>query len=165
EAVAHEIEAADAETSATNNEIGGIDRDLAAARADLHETRAVLDEPGYVPAHELFDAVGQLVSDVALATPADCDRCQSSTADALTAQVEAKAAKQNTVGNRVVVKMGELRARYPVETTEFDNSVLSAPGYRDLHRRLVEDDLPRFQAQFKTYLNTNTIRDIAGFHS
>src|SRR5690606_28827596 len=24
-------------------------------------------------------------------------------------------------------------------------------------------DLPRFEAQFKTYLNTNTIRDIAGF--
>src|SRR5262249_15586600 len=29
----------------------------------------------------------------------------------------------------------------------------------------VDDDLPRFEAQFKTYLNTNTIRDIAGFQA
>ncbi len=52
-----------------------------------------------------------------------------------------------------------------METAEFDDSVLSASGYRELHQRLVHDDLPRFQAQFKTYLNTNTIRDIATFHS
>jgi uncharacterized protein YPO0396 len=43
--------------------------------------------------------------------------------------------------------------------------VESTDGYRELHKRLVEDDLPRFTAQFKTYLNQNTIRDIAGFHS
>ena len=39
------------------------------------------------------------------------------------------------------------------------------PGYRELHARLVDDDLPRFQEQFKRYLNQNTIRDIAGFQS
>ena len=61
--------------------------------------------------------------------------------------------------------MADFRQQYPVETTELDDSVLSASGYRELHTRLVEDDLPRFQTQFKTYLNTNTIRDIAGFHS
>jgi uncharacterized protein YPO0396 len=61
--------------------------------------------------------------------------------------------------------MGDFRKAYPVETAEFDDSVLSASGYRDLHQRLVHDDLPRFTDQFKTYLNTNTIRDIAGFHS
>jgi uncharacterized protein YPO0396 len=165
EAVAYEIDAADVTMSSINNEIGGVDRDLAGARKDLHETRQVLDEPGCGPARDVFDAIAQSVSDVALATPADCDRCQSTTSDALTTQVEAKASRQTTVANRVVAKMGELRARYPIETTDFDNSVLSAAGYRDLHRRLVEDDLPRFQAQFKTYLNTNTIRDIAGFHS
>ena len=69
------------------------------------------------------------------------------------------------VGTARRISMGDFRAAYPVETAEFDDSVLSARGYRDLHQRLTRDDLPRFQAQFKTYLNTNTIRDIAGFHS
>jgi uncharacterized protein YPO0396 len=61
--------------------------------------------------------------------------------------------------------MGEFRRHYPVETSELDNAVESAVGYRELHKRLTDDDLPRFQQQFKTYLNQNTIRDIAGFQS
>ena len=61
--------------------------------------------------------------------------------------------------------MGEFRRQYPVETTELDDSVESADGYRELHGRLAGDDLPRFRQQFKTYLNQNTIRDIAGFQS
>ena len=61
--------------------------------------------------------------------------------------------------------MAGFRQQYPVETTDLDDSVLAAAGYRELHQRLVTDDLPRFQARFKAYLNTNTIRDIAGFHS
>ena len=47
----------------------------------------------------------------------------------------------------------------------FDNSVHSAGEYRALHDPIASDELPRFESQFKTYLNTNTIRDIAGFHS
>ena len=40
--------------------------------------------------------------------------------------------------------MGEFRRQYPVETAELDDSVESAAGYRELHKRLVNDDLPRF---------------------
>jgi len=52
-----------------------------------------------------------------------------------------------------------------IATNELSDSVESADGYRELQKRLVNDDLPRFTEQFKTYLNQNTIRDIAGFHS
>ena len=34
-----------------------------------------------------------------------------------------------------------------------------------MHDRLRDDDLPRFEEEFKAYLNTNTIRDIATFQS
>jgi uncharacterized protein YPO0396 len=61
--------------------------------------------------------------------------------------------------------MGEFRRQYPVHASELNDSVESADGYRELHKRLVEDDLPWFTGKFKTYLNQNTIRDIAGFHS
>ncbi len=52
-----------------------------------------------------------------------------------------------------------------METAELDAAVEAADGYRELHQRLTGDDLPRFQQQFKRYLNQNTIRDIAGFQS
>jgi uncharacterized protein YPO0396 len=52
-----------------------------------------------------------------------------------------------------------------VETAELDDSVASAPGYRELCKRLTDDDLPRFQKQFKFYLNQNTIQEIAQFQA
>ena len=62
--------------------------------------------------------------------------------------------------------MGEFRRQYPVETSELDNAVESAAaGFRELHERLTGDDLPRFRLRFKTYLNQNTIRDIATFQA
>jgi uncharacterized protein YPO0396 len=55
--------------------------------------------------------------------------------------------------------MGEFRRQYPVQTSELNDSVESTDGYRELHKRLVEDDLPRFTAQFKTYLKVSRIID------
>ncbi len=42
-------------------------------------------------------------------------------------------------------------------------SLASAGEYRELHLRVADDDLPRFEKEFKDYLNQNTIRDIASF--
>ncbi|HJZ56015.1 MAG TPA: helix-hairpin-helix domain-containing protein, partial [Gemmataceae bacterium] len=69
------------------------------------------------------------------------------------------------LSNKIVAAMGEFRRQNPVETAELDDSLDSTDGYRELHGRLTGDDLPRFRQQFKTYLNQNTIRDIAGFQS
>ena len=59
--------------------------------------------------------------------------------------------------------MSAFRERYPQETAEFDDTLGSAREYRQLHQRVATDDLPRFEQEFKDYLNQNTIRDIAGF--
>jgi uncharacterized protein YPO0396 len=61
--------------------------------------------------------------------------------------------------------MTAFRGQYPAETAELDASIAAAAGFRELHAQLANDDLPRFQQQFKDYLNTNTIRDIATFQS
>jgi len=93
------------------------------------------------------------------------DAVESALRTRLTAQVEEAQARQGQLGTRIAAQMTAFRAAYPVETTELDNDVRSAPEYRALHERLTRDDLPRFEVDFKTYLNTNTIRDIAGFHA
>jgi uncharacterized protein YPO0396 len=100
-----------------------------------------------------------------ISEPADCDTVAVAVRDELTAKIDGARKRQNTLGNRVVARMGEFRRQYHVETSELDDSLASAPGYRELYARLVDDDLPRFQDQFKRYLNQNTIRDIAGFQS
>jgi uncharacterized protein YPO0396 len=71
--------------------------------------------------------------------------------------------RQNVVGQRSVGAMSDFRARYPQETVDFDVSLGSASEYRELYMRVADDDLPRFEKEFKDYLNRNTIRDIASF--
>jgi uncharacterized protein YPO0396 len=78
-------------------------------------------------------------------------------------QLNAINKQENALGQRIVRSMSAFRAKYPHETIEFDDSLESAHEYRQLHRRVADDDLPRFEREFKDYLNQNAIRDIAGF--
>jgi uncharacterized protein YPO0396 len=83
----------------------------------------------------------------------------------LTANLDGRSRLQTQVMSRAVAKMREFRQRYPADATELDDSIESAAEYRRLHDQLRDDDLPRFEDEFKSYLNTNTIRDIATFQS
>jgi uncharacterized protein YPO0396 len=165
-----DIEDAERNQETLTGAIGSLGNEIETAHRVLADTEAVLSEPGCATARAHFPAIEASLAKPPLValprdSPARCDRCEAAARDHLTAAADKLTARQTTLGNKIVARMGEFRAAYPVETAEFDDSVLSARGYRDLHQRLTRDDLPRFQAQFKTYLNTNTIRDIAGFHS
>jgi uncharacterized protein YPO0396 len=170
ETVKKHIMATEAERESGNGQIGSLGNEIKMASRSLDEARKVLADPECEPARAHFPAIAERLAarplaDLPLAVPADCDEADRAVHRALTSLVDARTARRGAVSNKIVARMGEFRQQYPLETSDFDNSVLSAGGYRDLHKRLVGDDLPRFQAQFKTYLNTNTIRDIAGFQS
>ena len=170
ERVGKDIRTSEGEQETLTGAIGSLGNEIETAYRGLADTDAVLSDPACDPARAHFPAIGGRLGQPPLASlPADspprCDRVENAAREHLTAAIDKLTARQTSLGNRIVARMGDFRAAYPVETAEFDDSVLSARGYRDLHQRLTRDDLPRFQAQFKTYLNTNTIRDIAGFHS
>ncbi|MBN0039454.1 hypothetical protein JN535_04595 [Cellulosimicrobium cellulans] len=94
---------------------------------------------------------------------ADLDAVENAVRSRLTAEAEQAQRERADLGTRIAGQMASFRSAYPVETAELDADVRSADGYREIHDRLVRDDLPRFEADFKAYLNTNAIRDIAGF--
>ena len=170
ETVKKDITAAEAERESASGKIGSLGNAIETARRSRDDARRVLADAGCEPARAHFPAIAERLAakplaDLRLAVPADCDHADRTAYGVLTSLIDGRTARRHTLGNKIVSRMGDFRKQYPLETADFDDSVLSAGGYRDLHRRLVDDDLPRFQAQFKTYLNTNTIRDIAGFHS
>ena len=68
---------------------------------------------------------------------------------------------QHTIETRVVKAMQGFRHAYPQEVSELDDSLDSGDEYRELHRRVADDDLPRFQDEFKRLLNENAIREVA----
>ena len=170
ERVQRDIETAEAEQEKLTARVGSLGNEIETACRSLEEAESVLAEPDCEPARAHFAAIATRLAAPPLATlpqdsPARCDRCEAATRDNLNAAIDKLNSRLTYLGNRIVSRMGDFRKAYPIETAEFDDSVQSVNGYRELHKRLVRDDLPRFQAQFKTYLNTNTIRDIATFHS
>jgi uncharacterized protein YPO0396 len=70
--------------------------------------------------------------------------------------------ERQRLDGRIVRAMFEFRARWPQEVTELDDSIESGPEYRSLHERVANDDLPRFEAEFRRSLRENAIHEIAG---
>jgi uncharacterized protein YPO0396 len=154
--------------SAADGRLGALDNRITDANARLGEARQVLADPGCEQARTQFAAIGDLLGKAGHEPPgtdAACDKAETAAAAVIVEITEKRTERKARLSSRIVNAMGEFRRQYPVETSELDNAVESATGYRELHKRLTDDDLPRFQQQFKTYLNQNTIRDIAGFQS
>ncbi|MEO3782356.1 SbcC/MukB-like Walker B domain-containing protein [Actinocorallia sp. B10E7] len=163
EAVNAGIERAESTRGDCLRAIGRLEDRIKSASDEAEKASTMLAEPAAAAAAAYFPALvrGFPGPD----DPAECDRAEAEAAKALTGRIDGRSKAQSTSANRIVAQMADFRRRHPAETTDFDDSVLSAPGYRELHARLVDDDLPRFRERFKTYLNTNTINDIAGFSS
>jgi uncharacterized protein YPO0396 len=168
EAVKGQIREAEPALADLNGKLGAIDNKISDAKRDLDGARQILAEPGRGAAQAHFAAIGVLLGKAGHEPPRTavaCDKAETNAAREISAQAERRGVRKSTLTTRIVNAMGEFRRQYPVETSELDNAVESAAGYRELHQQLVGDDLPRFRQQFKTYLNQNTIRDIAGFQS
>jgi uncharacterized protein YPO0396 len=162
--VGAQIAAREREQAEVQEQSGGTQRQLDDARAALNTVERVVDEPACEGALDHFRAIAERLEEPPR-TPEECDNAERVAERELTELKERRADRQRRLVTKIVSQMGRFRAAYPVETNELDDSVAAADGYRDLHRRLVEDDLPRFQQRFKEYLNTNTVRDIAMFQS
>jgi len=161
------IDAADEARSACENRRGGHQRDLTEAESLATAVAARLDAAAAVPAEHL-DALaaraGALAGDgEPVASLSDVDSLEAALSGRLTEQREKRAKSQSSTETRLVRRMAEFRSAHPAETAEMDASVAAIGEFRALHERLTGDDLPRFEATFKQYLNENTIRDIAGF--
>jgi uncharacterized protein YPO0396 len=167
--ISEKIDACDGEHMQLLGDNGADDGAVRRAEDELVRSQATLAESGLDAAQQYFEAIEvRFAAHPAVAeadAPADIVSVEGKVRDELTVPVDARQTEQSRLGQRIVRRMGEFRARYPLETLDVDDSVLAVNDYRQLCDRLEGDDLPRFESAFKEYLNTNTIRDIAGFHS
>ncbi len=61
--------------------------------------------------------------------------------------------------------MAEVLRRWPELRSEMDATAEARADFVALHASVRDDDLPRFEAEFKRQLNTETIRELAQFNS
>ena len=134
------------------------ERDLARVNRLLADNEALAGARLAFPHLEEFIAAGPGLSVMELTTIHDAEQAVAVT---LAARRDDAVSKQALASQRVVRAMGRFRSAYPQETAELDDSIASAGEYRELHHRIATDDLPRFEHEFKRYLNENTIREIA----
>jgi uncharacterized protein YPO0396 len=134
----------------------------ALAEADVRRNRAAAARD-VDPA--VLDALGRAAPAPAPSDVAGWDTWEQTTLQQLTDEHDRSTVRRTQAAGRVTSAMHEFRLRWPLLTGELDDAVESIAGYRELHGRLVSDDLPRFEAEFQELLRTNAIRDIAGFHA
>ncbi|MFD9124523.1 ATP-binding protein [Kitasatospora sp. NPDC059571] len=163
-----EIEQSETAVSAGQKELGGLRRDTERTAALLDKTAALLQQHDLGTAAEHEQALTRYL-------PADSGNDDSRLEELDNAERHAETALLRAGNGRhealrraagqTAGLMTAFRGTYPAHTTELDTTVDSADGYRALHRRLADDDLPRFEEQFLQYLRTNVIRDIASFQA
>jgi uncharacterized protein YPO0396 len=156
------VDASDERRRELDRRLAVVDDKLASCGAELVEAEELI---ATVDLAVLTDVFARLEARAAGGPAGNWDRLHAHLSDQLNESEQSARADQVRVSNRIVNKMAEFRRQYDAETRELDNSVEAIPGYRELHDRLVGDDLPRFEAEFKQNLNLNTMREIAQFRT
>ena len=144
---------------------------LNARQNQLDEQRAdaqhVLDEPAAQQHLAYRPAVDRLIAESAVTDPGlrSLPSLEKTLRGRLQDQIDATDKRIRTLREAIVGAMERFRSEYPADSSDFDATIESAPDFRQLLERLVADDLPRHEAQFRRLLNEETIREIANFQS
>jgi uncharacterized protein YPO0396 len=146
-----------------DGELAVVDERLANFRADLGEALATLDGVDLAVLADVFAQLGSYLP-VDTATRS-WDRVRAELAERLNTDEQVLRKNVEVIVQRIIRLMGRFRQNYPAETRELDDAIQSMSGYRELHARVVTDDLPRFEKDFKDNLNLNTMREIAQFRT
>ena len=166
--VAERITGAEREMAEMNTRLGRTGQSISDAEAEQRSAQAILADPACDLARGRFPAIAGLLAEAGHAPPATpgvCGAAETAAERVITGVAEKRADRRGRLATRIVTAMTDFRRQYPVETGELDSAVEAADGYRELHSRLSRDDLPRFRSTFKTYLNKNTIMEIAQFQA
>lgn len=148
--------------------LGGRKQQVDVARRDQHSDEqvvAALEAPVLAAARAVYPELERLLGTDLPSRSRDCAAAQDQLGSAAAQRIEKVDAQLARSGQTMVQHMGSVRARWPEVTTEMDASVESRAEFRAFHERVAGDDLPRFEADFKRLLNTETIRELAAFHS
>ena len=94
-----------------------------------------------------------------------CDNRQTDMREWLQNKISNEEKKINRLAEKIIRAMQAYCQAYPLETREVDVSVAAAGEYLSMLQALKNDDLPRFEARFKSLLNENTIREVANFQA
>lgn len=149
-------------------EVAQLEQEVASSTEERNEAIAALAEPAVEAHRARFDSVAAHVAaqlDGRTLQLRSLRVIESGVRADIQGAYDAVTARVRRLHEKVTSAMSHYCLEYPTETAEVDASIESADEFRTMLSDLVDDGLPRFEAQFKELLNTNTIREVAGFQS
>ena len=124
------------------------------------EQRKDLLSPEEKAAH--FPALEKL-SDIATLRLDTIENVRQRVQTSLQQKLSKHTAERDSVGKWLSRSINQFAQQFPAESVEITPSPDALPELRDLHRRLVRDDLPQHEARFRELLRKGTINDILLF--
>jgi len=95
----------------------------------------------------------------------DCAHAESALSDDLYKRIERLNRELGGYGQSLAQYMGEVLRRWPELHADMDATVESRRDFLAFRNRVANDDLPRFEEEFKEQLNKNAIQELAGFNN
>lgn len=167
-AVSGALTVLDQRRSHLEKETGQVQARLSAARAAQTEGTSLVSAYGAQElegARSTYDALRARVGSQLPTTAGECESAAAAVSSELVAAIDRLDKTIKGHESDLLRTMHDVRRRWPEATTDMDASVESLGEFRAFHERVAQDDLPHFEAEFKEQLNTNTIRELAGFNS
>ena len=147
-------------------DIGNLNGTITRATAESDEVRRIISSH---PAHALavarasYPDLEARLNDRLPRTASACAPASDGLTDELQIAIDKTSRELGGYTQSLLQYMNEVRRRWPEATTEMDASVEARGEFRAFHDRVATDDLPRFETEFKSQLNTNAIRELAAF--
>jgi uncharacterized protein YPO0396 len=167
EQLASERAEVDAEHSTAVKALGRIESELErleARRAREHGALAGVPDAELAAARDRYPAIAARVGKRSASAADELDALRASLTGELTKEIESAQREAAGYTTALLHQMGEVLRRWPELAQETDASIAAIGEFRRIHERVKTDDLPRFEAEFKRQLDTEAIRDLAGFN-
>jgi uncharacterized protein YPO0396 len=142
--------------------------DRSRSRAELERDHAILQQLGegrLTEARASFHALTKRLGKEVPTASGQCQAARDRLSDELSRQADRLGKELGGYSTSLITEMGKVLARWPELKADLDASVDARADFLAFHERVANDDLPRFEGEFKQQLNTNTIRELAQFNN
>jgi uncharacterized protein YPO0396 len=112
-----------------------------------------------------YDALAGRLDATHPTKPEDCASAESALSDDLYRRIDRLNRELGGHGQSLVHHMGEVLRRWPELRADMDANVEARGDFVAFRARVSNDDLPRFESEFKEQLNKNAIQELAGFNN
>lgn len=162
------LSALDKEQQGLHDQMGQLKERIEQAAEAQQEDLAVIEAipPELLElAREQYPGLNGQLGEKVPSRSAECRAASDRLTSGLQELIDRAAKNQELHRSAVVRYMHDVRNRWPEATTEIDAHVDARSDFRAFHDRVATDDLPTYEAEFKRQLNTETIRELAGFNN